>query len=662
MALTGIAFYSYALASAAFLLLGMLVAVRWKAIAGARAIAFGAFATCVWAAILAWQVAQGRGPNPLALGVEVVRTAAWSAWLLLLHRPATRATVWAIAGGVYLCCLLALAVLDRPAMVLHTAMAVVGIVLVEQLYRHRPPQARWALKFACLGVGTLFVYDFYMYSNAMLFRRIDPAIWAARGAVNALAVPLIVLSIGRSGSWMSGLAISRRAMFHSAALFGSAAYLLAMGAAGYYLRLVGGTWGAVLQAVFLCGALMLLATVLFSGTFRAWMRVFIGKHFYRYHYDYRDEWLRVTSTLSQAGPDLGVRVVQALGGLVESPGGVLFTRRTRDRFAAAAFWHQPASNVIEPAGSAFIELLEGRRWVLELDECGSDALPAWLGHFPRSWLAVPLLLHERLAGFVVLARPRSAMTMDWEVRDVLKVAGSQAASYLAQREVADALMVARQFESFNRMSAFVVHDLKNLVSQLSLIVTNAEVHSANPEFQSDVLETVAQSAGKMKAMLLKLSCAESGVHVRPLVLDDVLFAAVVMRDGAVPRPVLDTTDPGLQVLADRERLERVMGHLIQNAIEATPRDGKVHVGLKRCGNEAVVTVTDTGTGMAADFIRERLFRPFDSTKDAGMGIGVFESREYIAELGGTVDVDSVPGGGTTFTVTLPLIAPAGIER
>jgi putative PEP-CTERM system histidine kinase len=215
-------------------------------------------------------------------------------------------------------------------------------------------------------------------------------------------------------------------------------------------------------------------------------------------------------------------------------------------------------------------------------------------------------------------------------------------------------MVARQFESFNRMSTFVVHDLKNLVSQLSLMNANAERHKDNPEFQRDMLDTVAFSVQKMKLLLQKLSRSAAPEKPAPLAVDQVVRQAVALKAAFEPRPQLAVEHEQLAVLADRERLERVLGHLLQNAIEATPKDGRVTIRLGREAGAVVIEIADTGEGMSEEFIRERLFKPFESTKSAGMGIGVFESREYINELGGRLEVSSKPALGTTFKVILPL--------
>jgi len=680
--LTGITSFSYSIAALAFLLLTVLLSTTWRGRAHGRALSLAAALTAVSNAVLAWQALQPTPWSVLTDSVEIVHNGGWSAFLIILighfqdkdSRLPMRLRPSLVLIVLFYLLFFGATVLGKlefefltetglmPSAAARIGVAVLGMLLVEQLYRNKPEQERWAIKFACLGIGGMFVYDFYLYSDVMLFHRVNPDIWAARGAVNALTVPLIAASVMRSASWSTELAVSRRIMFHSAALFGSAIYLLAMGSAGYYLRYVGGSWGSVMQVTFLFGALVLLVGILFSGSFRAWLRVFISKHFYSYNYDYREEWLRFTGTLSRAGPGLGDRVIQAVAALVESPAGLMWVRRESGLFEPAANWHVAPATASEPADSSFCRFLDSKQWVVDLHEYqdwpakyDDVPMPAWLLDYPRGWLWVPLMMQGRLFGFMLLMAPRSAIKLNWEVIDLLKIAGSQAASYLAQYEAANALMVARQFESFNRMSTFVVHDLKNLVSQLSLLMSNAERHKDNPEFQQDMLETVNYSVQKMKLLLQKLSRSVAPERAAALSIEHLVKQAVALKAGFQPQPVLSVTDPGLTVLADRERLERVIGHLIQNAIEATARDGQVGIELARRGAAVLIRITDSGEGMSEEFIRERLFKPFETTKSAGMGIGVFESQEYILELGGELAVTSVPGQGSSFTIMLPLL-------
>jgi putative PEP-CTERM system histidine kinase len=679
--LSRIATFSYLVAAVGFLLLGTLWLTSRRGRNHRGALSTACLMTACWAAAAGYEAGPDAPLSMLADAIEIVRNASWSFFLVVLlgqHRhPDSRLPFGlrrqVLGAGIGYAAFLVLTLYGwwdgdllgglglMPAMTVRVGWSVFGMLLVEQVYRNKPEQERWAIKFACLGIGGMFAYDFYMYSDALLFRRISPDIWAARGVANAVTLPLIAISMARSGSWNTGLALSRRVMFHSAALFGSALYLLAMGMAGYYLRFFGGSWGTLMQAAFLFAAVMVLFGILFSGTFRSWLKVFISKHFYTYNYDYREEWLRFTRTLSEQGPGLGERTIQAIAALVESPGGALWIRNDSGFCEPAAHWHVPAQEQKEATDSPFCRFLETTQWVVDLKEAERNpdkyeglAIPGWLREHARAWLVVPMMMHGRLFGFVVLQQPRSPVALNWEIIDLLKIAGTQAASYLAQQESADALMVARQFESFNRMSTFVVHDLKNLVSQLSLMVANAEKHRDNPEFQRDMLETVDLSVQKMRLMLQKLGRSANAERPVALPIDEVIRRVVENKRGFEPQPVLRIQAPGLTVVADRERLERVLGHLVQNAIEATGRDGSVTIEVRQEGAGVRVNIRDTGTGMSEEFIRERLFKPFESTKAAGMGIGAFESREYIHELGGQLDVVSTPGQGTTFNVILPL--------
>jgi putative PEP-CTERM system histidine kinase len=672
---------SHALAAAGYLALAALLWPGWRQGRHPAPLLAACALTGLWAAavVLAYLTA-GPGGTPGGAGLraaeslEAVRSTVWVACLMSMltgrdgQSPGSGGrSNWLVAGVAALALLpLAIAPLygavsgaaAPPALALgcHLLLAVLGLLLLEQLYRATPAHERWGIKYACLGVGVLFAYDFYLYSDGLLFQRLNGDLLGARGLVNALGAPLLAISAARSPRRALGLALSRRMLFGSAALIGSAIYLLAMAACAWYLRRFGGAWGVLVQMAWLAGAAIVLAGVLFSGAARAYAKVFISKHFYQSGFDYREEWQRFTRALSQDGPELGQRTVQAIAALVESPGGALWLRSEDGGCVPTASWNLPRQQ--DGADAAFCRFLENRVWVLDVPECLAQperyaglSPPDWLA---VAWLVVPLMLHGRLLGLVALTAPRAPLALDWEMRDLLKLAGSQAASYLAHRASTEALAVARQFESFNRMSAFIVHDLKNLVSQLSLLLANAERHQGNPEFQQDMLATLAHSVRKMTVLLHKLSRGEGPEQRAPLALAEVLAQAVRARAVTLPCPSLDVLDSGLDVLADRQRLERVLGHLIQNAIEATSADGKVALSLRREGRSAVIELSDSGHGMSEQFIRERLFKPFDSTKPAGMGIGMFESRDYLCGIGGRLEVKSAPGQGSTFRIILPL--------
>ncbi|MCW5632312.1 MAG: PEP-CTERM system histidine kinase PrsK [Rubrivivax sp.] len=562
----------------------------------------------------------------------------------------------------------AMGLVEQPAsrLVLLVLLAppLLGLLLLEQLYRNLGDDPRWFAKPVCLGLAIVFAFDVYMGSQAFLFGRADEEALAARGPVHMLAVPFLAVAARRRADWIARLQVSRTAVFHSATLVLAGLYLLFVSSLGYYVRFFGGTWGRGLQLSLLFAALALLVAFAVSGALRSWLRVFVAKHFFRYRFDYREEWLRFTAMLSTRGSphEIGRLVVRGLADMVECPGGSLWTRPDPDgALRQTARWNAPPIEGEEPVDSAFCDFLRRTGWVIDLDQLRNTprlyqglVLPTWLLGASSPWLVVPLLAGDELLGFVLLEQPRTRVDVNWEVLDLLKTASRQAAGHLAQMQATEALLEARKFDAFNRMSAFVVHDLKNIVTQLSLMLKNAERLHDNREFQRDMLLTVESSLAKMRRLMLQLregapaAGVSVGVELPPIVARLEALARGLGRKLEVRR---------MERLATRgheDRLERVLGHLVQNALDATPSGGSVWLSVARESGQVNIEVGDTGTGMTEEFVQTRLFKPFSSTKGSGMGVGSYESAQYVRELGGTIAVASRPGEGTRINVRLPL--------
>ena len=620
----------------------------------------------------------------LGAQADLLVYAAWFAFFLVLLLPTSpqRASTaagsgvglaWVAAGtvlaGLLLQWALASRLVDldavaRPILLCSMALPVLGLVLIEQLLRNLPEGALWNAKPLCLGLGAVFLFDLYIFSQAVLFHSLDADAADIRGAVRALVVPLLLLSSVRHKSWLTKMRLSRTAAFHSATLLLAGAYLLFMSAVGYYVRYFGGEWGRALQLGLVFVALVLATTLALSGSVRARLRVYLGKHFFRYRYDYRDEWLRFTQTLSaQRSPQqMGEQVIRGLADMLESPGGALWTRSANTAaFRQSARWNMAQCDEVEDESASLCSFLRRTGWVVNLEEYRSIprrydglALPAWLLGLRNAWLVVPLCVGDELIGFVVLASARTDIEVNWEVNDLLKTAGRQAASFLAQMQATEALLEVRKFDAFNRMSAFVVHDLKNIVTQLSLMLKNAERLHDNREFQQDMLLTVESSLGKMRRLMLQLreGTPAAGVSV------GVELGPIVQRLQALARArgrALEVSESErLATRGHEDRLERVLGHLVTNALDATTSDGKVWMTVQRESGQVRIEVGDNGVGMTEEFVQTRLFKPFSSTKGSGMGVGSFESAQYVRELGGSIHVASRPAEGTQITVLLPL--------
>lgn len=668
----------YGLAGLAYFALSGLIVASWRQRPQGRLLIVATLLSALWAALSALAAGQFLPPR-LELAAEVARNGAWLFLLLFILRLRLATALPAplrllqlmsvlLVGGLLIASIWPFIAPNQPILARWVGnmglvlLTVIGLVLVEQVYRSTRLEDRWAIKFLCLALGGLFAYDFYLYANTALFAAMDAQVWAARGYVAALVTPLIAVSAARNPEWAAPVNLSRSMAFHTTSLLGAGIYLLLMASAGYYLRLFGGEWGDVVQTVFLFAAAMVLVLVMLSGTLRARLRVFLSKHFFSYRYDYREEWLNFTRTLTegQPGEQLCERAVEALARLLESPGGALWMREGIG-YQRASHWNWADIQGTEPVDSAFIQWLADKEWVVDLDEMktrrdlyGDLNAPQWIQQSDDAWLIVPLMLHDELLGFVVLKHSLGNATFNWEVSDLLKVAARQAAAHLAQMRAANQLIVARQFESFNRTTTFVIHDLKNLIAQLSLLLANAEKHKHNPEFQADMLETVESAVARMNKVLAQLRRDNDETRTQSVPLADILSEAAASKQAFKLRPTLDLPPADLRVRVDRERFTRAVGHLLQNALEATPASGQVTVRAFAENGHAVIEVSDNGAGMDEAFIRTRLFQPFDSTKGAGMGIGAYECRETLKALGGSIDVTSKVGSGTHFRLTLPL--------
>jgi putative PEP-CTERM system histidine kinase len=675
---------SYSAAALAFLALTLVLLAGWKGRPQGVPLVVASVATSVWAAASAYAAWRASQAGAVVHVLEVLRSGAWIAFLFVVlpksGHPTKRrlSPVMLRIGALVLVVVLIgfdiASLTDKASRftqpwveVVYSGgllLSVLGLALVENLFRNTRPDHRWAIKFLCFGVGALFAYDLYLYSNALLFHRLDPVLMDARGLANALVVPLIAVSAARNPEWSLDVFVSRKVVFHSTALVAGGIYLLMMAVAGYYLRISGGEWGPMLRVTFLTGAAILLLMVLFSGRVRARLKVLVNKHFFTYKYDYREEWLRFIRTIAstERGFNLRNRVIQSVADIIDSPGGALWLGSQDGRLSLSESWNFAGPAEIPADSCPLIRFLEAEQSVLDLNDVDAHPhryqsleFPNWLREMSRAWLVLPLIHNQRLIGLMVLSYPRAPKELNWEDHDLLNTVGQQVASYLAEQEAAEALAEARQFEVFNRRLAFIIHDIKNVVSELSLVVSNAVKHSGNPAFHEDMLRTVEESVGRMNRLLFKLKSdrqavpQDTSVELAPLLRD-----AVKQRFGAKPAVSLECQDCRLEVRADEDRLHSVLGHLIQNALEAVSDDGHVQVRLRADQGSAMIEVEDDGPGMDAEFIRNVLFRPFRTTKHASFGIGLYESREYARQLGGGLEIQSRRGHGTIVRLSLPI--------
>lgn len=545
--------------------------------------------------------------------------------------------------------------------------AVGALLLVHNLYTISSPEARWGISLPMAALAAMWTYDLNLYTIAYLTHVLANELIGLRGVAIMTVAPILGMAMLRTRTW--NVRLSRSAAFQSISLSVIGAYLIVMFVLANAIEYIGGNYVVLAQVTLIFAMCVVALLVIPSGGFRSWLRVQIAKHFFKHRYDYRAEWMRFTETMGKPGPDalpLDLRVIQAVANISQSRAGLLFIADRDQQLRLRTRWNWEDIDVADgPFPAALIRLLGERGYIVELDSvrsgrdkgCPRDSMPPWLLDTPAVWAIVPFIHFDRLVGLAVLAAPASSRSIDWEDLDMFRVVGRQVASYLAEATGQQALIEAQQFDNLNRRFAFIVHDIKNLVSQLSLVASNAKRHADNPEFRSDMIDTLQSSVGKMNALLARLSQHNKG---RPAPARSIDLMAVI-RDIVERYRAVHPLETEMTVIdrvhADPVRVETILGHLIQNAIEASPSGRPVLIRISADALWAQVEVIDQGVGMDEAFVRDQLFKPFNSTKEGGFGIGAFEAMTLAQSLGGKLAVESRKDRGSRFVLNLPFAVP-----
>lgn len=551
----------------------------------------------------------------------------------------------------------------QTALLLRMIYAVGALVLVHNLYTVSAPEARWGISLPMAALAAMWTFDLNLYTISYLTGSVSTELVSTRGFATALIAPVFALALRRNSEWR--LRLSRTVAFQSVSLLAIGAYLTGMVLLATAIEWIGGSYARLAQISLIFGMSMTALLVLPSGRFKAWLNVVLAKNFFKHRYDYRNEWMRFADTIgfpSAEGAPFHERVIKSLADIFDSPAGLLLVPNDQDRLVLQARWNWATADI--PANAATSQTLpffESTGHILSMDDvrAGTDtrydprAIPQWLYDERQAWAVVPLVHFGKLAGLAVLARPRFPRSLDWEDLDMLRVAGRQVASYLAEQSSQNALSEARQFEQFNRRFAFVMHDIKNLVSQLSILSRNAEKHAGNPDFQADMVDTLKSSVDKMNELLARLSQHNKARHEQPVAIDVGEVVAKAVHGKRLVYPIEAELPAGIMAIADPSRLETIIGHLVQNGIEATNDGAPIRIRLRKQDNGIAISVADNGMGMSEAFLSGQLFKPFESTKESGFGIGAYEARMLAESMGGQLRVESRLGQGTTFTLLLP---------
>ena len=539
---------------------------------------------------------------------------------------------------------------------------VAALIQLEQTLMHSAWTSRWKIKFELLGAGAFLAILIIYYSQGLLFRTINMQLVPMRSVVLIVAIAMMAYSRLKRGSGVVNVHVSQQIACKSAVLLAVGLYILCLGLVGEGMKYFGdGFQRAMLFALIFFSGLGLLILLL-SSTVKRRVKVFIHKNFYQHKYDYRNQWLQFTDRLStsQTSENLLQSIVSEFCETFGMGTGTLFIiNQGRDIYQQAAGISTEDTTVAFGANAPAIETLVGSRWIIDLRDnitsAENDDHKAFFNKTAACFI-IPLFMNEAVDGFVILGRPHSNKEIyTYEDFDLMRTIAKQGASALLNLRLSDQLACSRELAAIGKVSTFVMHDLKNLVSTVSLLLENAQENVTVPAFQNDLLMSLGNTVIKMKTIISRLKHLpeKNALQLMPVDLLQMAHDTAAMVNGRT----LEVTGTSVIAEADREELQKVALNLMLNAVEATHGSAPVRVEVGEDGSP-FIRVKDEGCGIPESFMRHVLFKPFTSTKKMGMGIGLYQSRQIIEAHGGRIEVESSIDHGSAFTVWLPKMQPA----
>ncbi|MFT4712689.1 MAG: putative PEP-CTERM system histidine kinase [Candidatus Azotimanducaceae bacterium] len=548
----------------------------------------------------------------------------------------------------------------------------VGTLLIaEQLIRN----THGLTKVTGLSIGTLFLYNLYLYSYALIAGSATIELVQARAlghtalAIIMLLAPLVVLT---TDTQRKKLELSRPSAFTTSSLIMAGTILLTVSALGYLAKFFGDEISIVAQPFLLFIGILFVGFNLASSTRRAKMRVFVDRHFFQAKYDYYDEWQKLSERLSlgKNSDDYAAIALQSILPIFKSKTGACFINTdgySRNVFSTGMNSDLRPLDITEH--KLFFEKMLAERWIYVLSTAdasknrNNELIPKNLYSEDNVLFIIPLTSKEKVNGFIIVADDNSDSasikeTFNWEDFHLLRLVGKQISNFVGYQMLMNERIVTQQFDAYHQFTTFVMHDLKNLIAQQALVVQNAARFMHKPEFVEDAIETIEHSVKKMNRMVLKLN-AKSAIdldkpQLQRVLLEDVIEAALTKCSSKEPTPVFAKPIGAFFVAADFENLMMAFTHLLSNAQEACETDGHIEIEVNLVDTEVECKITDNGEGMDQEFIDQRLFKPFDSTKKTlGMGIGAYQYQQILSKIGGRISVTSKLGEGSCFTVVLP---------
>jgi len=560
-----------------------------------------------------------------------------------------------------------------PAKVVNFFLLISTIVILmnlENTFRAAVGIMRWRIKFLILGLAVVFGARIYTESQALLFsgyHRVPVEIEAG-----ALLIGCVLMAVGYLRSCFNDIDVypSQAILQTSVTVLLAGGYLLAVGVLAQIVSLMGGAQSFRVQAFLILVGIAVLAVLLLSDRLRQRIQRFVSRHFKRPQHDFRKVWTlftqRMSSVLSHTElSSTAAKLISETFNILSVTIWLTDDRKGQLVFGASTSLSEPAVLSPIPESAVFAQLLSDvqklrhpfdlektkEEWAEVLKRINTTRFPGG-----GNRIAVPLLAGDRCLGLAVLADRVNGLPYTFEELDLLKCIGDQLATGILNIRLTEELMQARELEAFQSMSAFFVHDLKNAASGLNLMLQNLPVHFDDPAFRKDALQGIGNTVKRINQLIARLSVLRNKLELRPVEsdLNQLVTETLQCLNGEPGIEVVKEMSPLPKIVADREQFQNVVTNLLFNARDAVGNGGRIRVETGRTDDSFFLAVSDNGCGMSPAFLAHSLFRPFKTTKKKGLGIGMFESKMIVEAHGGNIQVESEPGKGTTFKVSLPM--------
>lgn len=564
-------------------------------------------------------------------------------------------------------------VLGPAGYALHLVFLLGSVVIVmnlERTFRASIGTMRWRIKYLLLGVGVLFAGRIYTSSQSLLFSAIDPSLELVNCAALLLGCALIVVSLIRAGHFNVDVYPSRAVLSSSLTFILAGLYLLIVGGVAEVVSHFGGTKAFALKVFLVLISLVILVLLLLSERLRQRVKRFVSRHFKRPTHDYRRAWTLFTARTNSLveTPDLCRAVAQLVSDRFNVLAVTLWLvdeRQERMKFGGSTSLTECKAidlAEVDKGSPVLISALRTQTRPLNIETTSAEWIDALKklnpGQFRRGGdrVCVPLCAGGEVLGVMTLADRVNAMPFSEEEFDLLKCIGDQVAGNLQNIRLSEKLLRAKEMAAFQTMSTFFVHDLKNVASSLSLTLQNFPAHYDDPGFREDALGAIAKNVSRINGLVNRLGLLRQSLDMNKVEVDlnEVVGVALAGLDSGLRQNLREELRPVPKVSLDPDQLQKVITNLVINATEAVNEGGEIRVETAPNDGWAMLTVSDNGCGMSRQFLNESLFRPFQTTKKNGIGIGMFQSKLIIDAHQGKIEVESEPGKGTTFRVLLPL--------